>query len=714
MLFGASYYHEYQPYERLEQDLDLMAAANFTVIRVGESTWASYEPRNGQISFEKLAEVVDQAHARDLKVIVGTPTYAIPPWLAREHPEVMAHTATGQPLPYGARQNVDFTHPAFRFHAQRILQRMAATLAPHPAVIGFQVDNEIGVHHLYNPHVFERFRRYVFDTLGGVDEVNRLWGLTYWSHRLTDESDLWRPDGNTNPGYALEWDRFQGLLTVEFLEWQRDLLRPLLRPEQFITHDAVGGQSLRSTDVRGVAQAMDRSGVNIYFAMQDALRLPEPEADTARLLGPTWVEDSGTWSLLWRADLAYGARGAQGERFFVTEAQAGSIGGQETMTPPYPGQLRLVGHLFAARGADLLAYWHWHTLHYGFETYWGGLLGHDLEPNRLYAEATDLGADLKRLTPFLEGAEPDADVGILFSRDSQKALATSPMLVRNGTNEPDHNSYHQVFARVHQAATDARAQIRVLHHDSDWSQQKVLVVPALYIANDDLLRQLVATAEAGTHVLLTFRTGYADEWVRARWTRQPGVLRDAIGASYQESTTLRTPVSLRACELTGVPALSLPPTATGTGWADGLQLDETTSEPAQTVAAYDHPFIGRFAAVTTRAVGSGRMTWIGTLPDRDTMRRILLWAIEERGTTAVTSRWNGLPDSVAVHSALRPDSARLWFVTNHSWEPAVIEIPVEMRALIAPKGTEGHGTTAAGRTLELGAWDSCVMLEEHA
>ena len=34
VLFGAAYYTEYQPYERLKTDLDLMVDASFTVIRV--------------------------------------------------------------------------------------------------------------------------------------------------------------------------------------------------------------------------------------------------------------------------------------------------------------------------------------------------------------------------------------------------------------------------------------------------------------------------------------------------------------------------------------------------------------------------------------------------------------------------------------------------------------------------------------------------------
>lgn len=49
-----------------------------------------------------------------------------------------------------------------------------------------------------------------------------------------------------------------------------------------------------------------------------------------------------------------------------------------------------------ARGAEMISYWHWHTLPYGAETYWGGILGHAPEPGRVYDEIAALGAELER------------------------------------------------------------------------------------------------------------------------------------------------------------------------------------------------------------------------------------------------------------------------------------------------------------------------------
>ena len=86
--------------------------------------------------------------------------------------------------------------------------------------------------------------------------------------------------------------------------------------------------------------------------------------------------------------------------YLVTETNAQTIGWDaKGQFPPYDGQLRLQAWAHVASGAHMVEYWHWHSLHYGQETYWKGLLGHDLEPNRVYEEATRIGAELKRLGP---------------------------------------------------------------------------------------------------------------------------------------------------------------------------------------------------------------------------------------------------------------------------------------------------------------------------
>ena len=162
--FGAAYYFEYLPAHlrtptQLAHDLDLMRAAGFTVIRVGESVWSTWEPREGVFDLDWLEPVLDAAHTRGIGVVIGTPTYAVPPWLRRAYPHTAAHRRTGQPIPYGHRQDVDVTSLDFRRLAERLVRRIVARYAPHPAVRGWQVDNEPGQELAAQPDGVRRVRR---------------------------------------------------------------------------------------------------------------------------------------------------------------------------------------------------------------------------------------------------------------------------------------------------------------------------------------------------------------------------------------------------------------------------------------------------------------------------------------------------------------------------------------------------------------------------
>jgi beta-galactosidase len=687
MLYGAAYYPEYQPYERLEHDLELMVKANLNVVRVGESTWARWEPEDGRFELEWMRRILDRVHDAGISVILGTPTYAIPPWLHRKHPEIMAQRAGGTRIPYGGRQNVDLTHPAYRYHAERVIRAIVGAFADHPAVIGYQIDNEAGLELLHNHGVVQGFVDHLRRTYGSVERLNELWGLTYWSHQLESWADLWAPDGNTTPGYDLAWRRFQAALVTDFLAWQARIVRAYKRRDQFITHCLAGGHGRPAADRLAVAQVLDVPAENIYYQMQDALELPEPPAGGHAT--PSWLGEAGTWTLYLKADLA---RSAASDGFLVTETNALSIGGAHAIAPAYDGQWRLAAYALIARGAKGVSYWHWHTCHQGHETFWQGILNHDLEPGRCYQEISRIGAELARHGAALDGLQPDADVAVLYSQDSRYALSFQPPLAKPGSAEPDPQAYERIFNAFYRAFFDAGAQLAVVHPPQPFERFPVLVVPALYVADDALLERLVAYAGAGGHLVVSFRSGYADEHARARWTRPPGILREAVGASYQESSSLSVPLRLAA---TG--GFALPAAARATAWADGLEVERATA-----LATYDHRHFGRYAALTTHRFGQGQVTYVGTLPNPPLGQAIARLVLHAAG---LGSRWADLPASARVTSARASDGRRLWFVSNWAWEPVTVPTPVNGTALLSGRDVQ------VGGSLPLGAWDVDIVAE---
>ncbi|MFD5338324.1 beta-galactosidase [Streptomyces hawaiiensis] len=677
VLFGAAYYHEYQPYDRLEDDLDLMAEARFTVIRVGESVWSTWEPENGRFDLDWLQPVLDGAHERGLSVILGTPTYAVPPWLARQYPEIAGESRTGQRIGWGARQEADFTHPAFRFHAERITRKVAERYAGHPAVIGWQVDNEPGLHLFHNHGVFQRFTDELRQTYGDVETLNRAWGLVYWSHRLSAWADLWTPDGNAQPQYDLAWRRFQARLTTEFIAWQAGIVREYARPGQFVTtcisYDRQGVEDDKLTE------HLDVTAGNPYYTMQDALTLPDTGAD-----GQNWTTN-GTWALYRSADRMYSSRQ---EPFLVTETDAQAIGGPWDNRPAYDGQWRQAAWALISRGASMIEYWHWHTLHFGAETYWGGILPHNGRPGRVYRELAALGAELEQAGDLVSALTPDADVAFLYDGPSKWALQGQPPLA-GADGGPDGRSYERIFDAFFRGAFDAGLQARVLHPGQlpDAGLPPLLVVPAYYAADDSVLDRLRSHAEAGGHLVLGPRTGYGDTEARARTGLQPGRLAEAAGVTYDEFSNLRDPLPV-----TGTECLPLPADAHALHWADGL-----SPQGAETLAAYEHPHFGRWPAATTHRHGAGRITYVGTVPDPAFAR-----ALFDR--YAPDNVWRPAHPSVTATSATARDGRRVRFLHNWSWEEVSVPVPAALRDVLSD--------APYADAVPLGPWDVKVLREE--
>jgi beta-galactosidase len=697
VLFGAAYYREYQPHERLKTDLDLMAEAGFTVIRVGESVWSTWEPENGRFELDWLRPVLDGAHERGISVVLGTPTYAVPPWLARQYPEIAGERGTGRRIGWGARQEADFTHPAFRFHAERIIRRILEQYAAHPAVIGFQVDNEPGLELLHNHGVFQRFVDHLRAEYGDVESLNRAWGLVYWSHRLSTWADLWTPDGNAQPQYDVAWRAFQAKQTTEFIAWQAGIAREYAAPEQFVT--TCISYTRPAVEDDELTDALDVASGNPYYDMQDALALPDQHGDQVEQKWKT----SGVWPLFQTADWMYSSRQAP---FLVTETNAGSIGAPWDNRPAFDGQWRQAAWALVARGARMIEYWHWHTLHFGAETYWGGVLPHSGRPGRTYRELARLGAEFEAAGPLVAGIEPDADITLMYSTPSKWLMQKYPPLSAPD-GSPDHAAYHRIFDPFYRGAFDAGRQVRIVHarqlHDPRGEREPVapeqavldhpvLVVPAFYVAHDATLDWLAAYAQAGGHLVLGPRTGYADHEARARPEPAPGRLVAAAGVTYDEYSNLSRDIPVRA--VAGSP-LSLPSNATATRWIEGL-----TAVDADVLAEYEHPHFGRWPAVTTRRHGEGRVTYVGTVPGRGLGQALAAWLAPEP-----RSGWGELPATVTAATGTSSDGRRrVHIVHNWSWLPAHVTAP--FRLADALDGTP----VAAGAQLSLGAWDVRVFI----
>lgn len=683
ILFGAAYYPEYEPVERVDEDFRLMREAGFSLIRVGESVWSTWEPRDGEFQLEWLAPVLDTAHEHGISVVLGTPTYAVPPWLMIKHPEIAAEEKTGVRVNWGARQETDTSHPVFRKYAERIIRKVVGRYADHPAVVGFQVDNEPGHQVPHNAHVFVGFKAWLLEQYGDVEAINDAWNLTHWAHRMTDIDQLWIPDGNHVPQYDLAWRRYQATLTTEYIAWQVGIVREFASDDQFVT--TCIDPMRAAVDDRAIGRASDLVAANQYLATQSELA-----AETA---GEYAFPPSGSWAPFFVADRTW----AIGQSpFMVTETNATSIGFPWFNYPAYDGQWRQVAWAMIARGARAIEYWHWHTMHGSWETYWGGILPHSFQPGRVYEQIAALGREIRDAGPAVEGIVPDARVGLLFSMPTRWAFEFHPPLQdptapAEKQGPKDAASYERIVYRFYGGLSRAGHQVRVMHAaDAELAdpvalaaELPVLVVPALYLVSDELVARLREYAAAGGHLVLGIRSLYADEIGRPRLDVQPAGIAAEAGVRYDEFSNLLAPV---------------PVTGQLSGEAEGL-IEGLESHGAEVIAGYEHPHFGRWAAATTYPHGEGRISYLGSLPSLELAESLGRWLAADAPEHPWASQL--VPGRVTVHGAVNGAGERLWFVHNWGFESQTVTPPMPVTDL------EGvaHGT------IELGPWDVRVLRE---
>jgi beta-galactosidase len=661
VLYGASYYQEYMPYERLEQDVQMMEEAGITVLRLGESVWGCFEPQDGVFDFAWMDRIINRLHKANIKVILGTPTYSIPAWLYYKHPEILV-TRLGQVHGYyGPRQNMDITHPTFLFYAERIIRKLLEHYKDHPAIIGYQVDNETSSYGTAGPNVQKEFVQYLKNKFTSVDVLNKNWGLSYWGQALHDWNEVPPRDNILNPGYKLEWERFQQLITTRYLAWQAAMVNEYKRPDQFVIHNFVGG-ARTDIDEFEIAKNLDLTGVNPYHEVQNKL---------------------DGQAIAFSGDMC---RSLKRQNYLITETNAQTTGwDSKWQRPPYDGQLRLNVYSHISSGANAIMYWHWHSLHYGQETYWKGVLGHDLEPNRTYAEVCRIGKELHRLGPRLANFKPSSPVALLYSIDSYHGIEFMPFSDKLG--------YKSIFSQFHKQLFKANVGVDILFPQSkvDFSQYKVIIAPLLYVADDALLKKLADYVHNGGHLITTFKSGFCDEYSTVRWQRMPGLWRKAAGISYQEFSSLEVELMLKE-DPYGVGEKNKVST-----WAEFLEL-----EGAQALAWYDHPFFGKYPAITCNTFGKGSLTYEGTVLTEELQLKVVQNVLKLAGLNPE----DNLPAPVRKKSGLSNAGRPMLYYLNYSSDRQSFYYSGRPALELL-----SNQKVSTGQRIELPPWD-LVILEE--
>lgn len=647
--FGVDYYPEQWPEERWPVDARLMKEASFNVVRLAEFAWSRMEPGDGQFDFDWLDRAIDILHANGMKVVLGTPTASAPPWLMNKNPELYRVREDGQRVTFGNRREYCPNHPLYHEHTRRIVTKMAEHYADHPAVIGWQIDNEFG-DRCYCPTCARSFQTWLRGRYEALEELNQKWGTTFWSHVYNDWSEIPLPlttGGSPNPGLALDFYRFSSNSYVAYQQIQIDILRALC-PNQFITHNLMGF-TYDKLNYFDLARNLDFVTWDNYPRMQ-------------------WTMERGVDPSLVALNLDT-MRGLKSKNIWIMEQQAGQGGWEMLSVSPRPGELRLWAYQAIAHGADAIVFFRWRTARFGTEQYWHGLLDHDATPGRRYQEIKRMGAEIKEIGSKILSAQKKSQVAMLLSYDSRFAFQIQPNNPR--FQYPEH--FHQMYRAFYQR----QASVDVVAPQADLSAYKLVIAPALHLVTDEIADNLKQYVQAGGTLVVSQRTGVKDETNAVVNQRLPGLLAEMCGVEVEEydsfSSHMQNEIEFTGSELAETACVNV-----------GILCDILKPTSATVLARYRYEYYAGKPAITINQFGAGHVVYIGALGDGQLYDVLAKWLLDATGiqNTFIT------PPGVEISQRTQGNKT-LYFVLNHKDTPQTIHLENHFTNLLNKQPFEG-------------------------
>ncbi len=622
---GAAYYPEHWPETRWPEDIRLMQQAGLTVVRMAEFAWSTMEPEAGVFALDWLERAISALASAGIATVLGTPTAAPPAWLVQQHPDLMAVAEDGRRIQFGNRCHYCVNSPDFHEATRGIVGAMAERFGANPNVIGWQIDNEFN-RICYCDRCRRLFQAYLAERFGSLEALNAAWTTRYWSQTYSAWDQIPLPVGPHNPGLMLAWRRFATESYRRYQRLQIDLLRPRLRPGVWITHNLMGW-----------FEGLD------YYAMTEDLDLAAWD----------WYVPDGHHDYLTSGAVHDLTRGFKRRNFWLIETQPGNINWSAVNNTLNQGEARVMAWHAVAHGADAVLYWQWRSALNGQEQYHGTLVDQSGQPRPFYAEAQQVGQDFAKVSPLLTGSSPVAEVALLNSYDSRWAIGWQRHHVEFDYVAHFNHYYRPLAAR--NVATD------VISADASLEGYRLVIAPALLLANEKQAAEMCKFVERGGHLVLTLRTGMKDGNNALLPTRQPGPLADLAGVEVEEYYALLDPVPVQANWFSGQARV----------WAERLRVrDEKYTSPIARYGA-SNGWLDDQLAISVHAVGRGLVYFVGAYLDEIAQQALMDRILETAAVRPVMKS----PPGVEVRRRMRPEGDPVWIVINHEREAKSVSLP---------------------------------------
>ena len=645
--YGGDYNPEQWDEAVWAEDMRLFKLAHIDTVTLNVFSWAALQPSEETYDFSKLDKIMALVHENGLKVVLATSTAAHPAWMARKYPEILRVEPTGMKRKFGSRHNSCPNSPVYRRFSVELARRLAERYGHYDNIIAWHISNEYGGE-CYCEKCENAFRGWLKERYGTIERVNQAWDTAFWSHTFYDFEDIVLPDyrsehwGNERSTFqpiSLDYRRFNSDSILECCKLERDAVKAVT-PRIPVTTNFM--EFYKPLDYQKWAKELD-------FVSWDSYPAP----------GYTPAQMALNHELM---------RGLKGGKPFVLMEQTPSV----TNWHPFnslkrPGVMALWSWQAVAHGSDSVMFFQMRRSLGACEKYHGAVIDHcGHENTRVFREVAALGTDLETVGGKLLGAPIEAEVGILFDWDNWWAIEYSA--------GPSCNlRYRDEVQNYYNALHSRNIPADVIPVDGDYSKNKLLIAPILYMVKpgvDEKLRQFVKN---GGTLVTTYFSGYVDENDQVTPGGYPGKLRDILGIWVEESDALPED------------------TANHFVWEGhrhqaSLLCDLLHSEGAEVLAVYEEDFYAGMPVLTRNRFGKGQAYYVAARSDGAFYEKLLAKICTEKGIHAVLDT----PDGV---EATRRGS--FLFLLNHTPDTHTVRSDGDYRDILT------QSSVCAGQSIDL-------------
>ncbi|OJX47294.1 MAG: hypothetical protein BGO78_17665 [Chloroflexi bacterium 44-23] len=627
MRLGVCFYPEQCSEDRWQIEAKMMRELGLRIVRIGDFSWSKIEPSQGSYQWQWTDSLIEKLSGEGLQIVLSTPVSFPPTWLLEI---LMIPRSTGKngnnAKPPG-KNDFCSNHPLFKEFTLTLISEMSKRYGRNEAIIGWQINHEPYTQK-QDEHVCQycqqSFHTWLQLKYGSLDNINKAWGMNIWSQPFTSWDQINLTSHNfqfATPSYQIDLERFQSDSAIRFLNFQTDIIRSQ-SDNQFVTHNAKFEHF--DNDLFKMGSHFDLAAWSSYPTLLAEKMTPVLYSNNDDI--PEFVYDIGdpyitgffhSWT-----------RGIKNAPFWVMEQQCGQVSEGLTNTGIRAGALRLWTWYAVSCGAETILFSRWQPPRYSHQQLSAGILRHDGSPDLGYQEISNMLPEI----PVLMTLDEDiisSKVAILTQYDDIWSLARQP----HSTNY----SYLNLLFNYFRVLSSTGISVDITSFDGNLSDYCLILVPGLYLSDENLVAKLEAYVAQGGSVLFGTRSGFKNQSNNLIEEPLPGLLKNLVGANVHNWQALPDQVRFKIrSDISGL--------GSDVGvWIEAIYPED--DEGTNTLARYiGGPLAGK-AAMTVHPFGAGNVYYLGFYPSTAQLRAIIEYLLQNEGCGTILD----LPEGVVVN-----------------------------------------------------------------